>query len=675
MSKQNYRSLTLWGMILLVVTVPLTYSNKLFEFSIYPKLIAMNSILLVLTTIWIINLIRKNKFTLPSSPLLLPIVFYVVVNLLSIRQAVNLNSSLYVISFLLMLVILFYFVFNNVSLDLLPQLLPFAALSGLVAALIGIAQYLGWGFYWIPSTGLPSSTFAYRNMAAMVMVMLIPVGGWCFLTARGLFKEFIWGLVTISMAIFLLYTRTRGAWLGLLGAILLTLALIFFVRKSRPELFAKLKTVYFTRSKSRLTLLFIILLLVMSQIPPSDQVAQSLGGRKASGVFATSVSIFQEGGGSGRLILWQHISEMLRNDYIWLTGVGLGNYQYHYPKYSDGFLANIHSLADRPHNDYLWIWTETGIMGLITYLWLIGTVLAMALKIIRTTTRPPLIALTILSLASITAILGHAFFSFPKERITPSMLLWMNFAIIGIVYNAVRQETIPSSLEPSHSIRYLKIWGLVLVGSFFAIALWSTELSRRWLLHDYHFQSAQQDNVDENYTAALQEITKAESYGHLNYRTPFLEGVIHTKLKHYTAAIRAYEHCLRENPTYVNALYNLGVTYYKIGEYGKAGEYFLNAITIDPTFYSAHINLAAILQRLEMYPEAIYEYNRALEIQPESEDTYNNLGVIHARLGELDQASEMFRRVLAINPENEKAKSYLNQLRIRADHPQPATKQ
>jgi O-antigen ligase/Tfp pilus assembly protein PilF len=592
------------------------------------------------------------------------------VNLISIRQAVNLNSSLYVFSFLLMLIILFYFTISNITIDILPQIFRYATISISIAALIGIAQYLGWGFYWIPTAGLPSSTFAYRNMAAMVMIMVIPLGVWCFLSAKNLVQDILWGLATTSMAIFLLYTRTRGAWVGLIGAIIVSLALLFYLRKSRFELFRKLKTAYIIGNKIKLTLLFIIVLLVMSQIPPSDQVAQSLGGRKASGIFATSVSIFQEGGGSGRLTLWKHIGDMLSDKYIWLTGVGLGNYQYHYPKYSNGFLANIHSIADRPHNDYLWIWTETGIMGLVIYFWLIGTILGMAWKIIRTTEHPRFILITIISLASIIAILGHAFFSFPKERITPSMLLWINFGIINLVFNTVRKHKNPPLQKSTPSIQNHKTWSFVLVGSFFLVSLGSTELSRRWFLHDYHFQTAKQYNVDENFDVALKEIALAESYGHLNYRTPFLEGIVHTKLKHYDAAIRAYEHCLRENPTYVNALYNLGVTYYKVGEYGKAGEYFLKSISIDPNFYSAHINLAATLQRIEMYPEAIYEYYRALEIQPKSEDAYNNLGVIYARLGKLIQALEMFQRVLEINPENEKAKSNLNQLKTNEDIPQ-----
>jgi len=671
MNKITSRIIYLWGMILLVVIVPLIYSSKIFEIAIYPKLFIMNVILSILMVVWFIWLIRQKTVTLHSSPLLLPTIFYLLVNLVSIRQAINLNSSFYVFSFLLMLIILFYFTTSNIIIDTLPQIYRYATISVSIAAFIGIAQYLGWGFYWIPTTGLPSSTFAYRNMAAMVMIMVIPLGVWCFLSTKNHIQELLWGLATTTMALFLLYTRTRGAWVGLLGATMVSIAIFFYLRKSRYELFKKLKTTYLIGDKIKLSTFFIIVLLIMSLLPPSEQVAQSLGGRKASGIFATSISIFQEGGGSGRLTLWKHIGDMLSDNYIWLTGVGLGNYQYQYPKYSDGYLANIHSIADRPHNDYLWIWTETGIMGLLTYLWILGTVMGMALRIIRNSERPKLILLTLISLISIIAILGHAFFSFPKERITPSMLLWMNFGIISLVYNIVQKQTNLHLTESKQSIKNHKTWALVLVGSFIVISLGATELSRRWLLHDYHFQTAKQYNVDENFDAALKEITLAEAYGHLNYRTPFLEGIVHTKLKHYEAAIRAYNHCLRENPTYVNALYNLGVTYYKIGEYGKAGEYFLNSIDIDPNFYSAHINLAATLQHIEMYPEAIYEYNRALEIQPDSEDAYNNLGVIYVRFGKLDQALEMFQHVLEINPENEKAKLNLMKLRAIEERPQP----
>ena len=51
-----------------------------------------------------------------------------------------------------------------------------------------------------------------------------------------------------------------------------------------------------------------------------------------------------------------------------VLGVGRGNWEYRYPLYAGGEHININAAPRRPHNDLLWIVSETGIVGLGFYL-------------------------------------------------------------------------------------------------------------------------------------------------------------------------------------------------------------------------------------------------------------------------------------------------------------------
>ena len=73
-----------------------------------------------------------------------------------------------------------------------------------------------------------------------------------------------------------------------------------------------------------------------------------------------------------RLEQWQATLCMIK-DYP--LGVGAGNWKLLIPEYSR-FFSNSRVgeslFYTRPHNDYLWIWAEVGILGLLCYLWIFG---------------------------------------------------------------------------------------------------------------------------------------------------------------------------------------------------------------------------------------------------------------------------------------------------------------
>ena len=68
--------------------------------------------------------------------------------------------------------------------------------------------------------------------------------------------------------------------------------------------------------------------------------------------------------------MWENSGEMIKENFVF--GVGAGNWQVYFPKYGfDKFsvneIKNGLTTYQRPHNDFLWILCETGIIGILAF--------------------------------------------------------------------------------------------------------------------------------------------------------------------------------------------------------------------------------------------------------------------------------------------------------------------
>lgn len=265
------------------------------------------------------------------------------------------------------------------------------------------------------------SVFETRNThAAFLNLVALPASAYFLLgwhtpgVSRGQ-RLFLGGtLLTLFFSVFL--TAGRGASLSLLISFLLLLVLVWRHVK-QPAL---------------LTLVgLLVAAFVLTQFSHGG-----LGARLPA--FTQDVA---------RLLIWESSWEMVR-DHPWL-GVGLGLFFLAYPPYrqpadsSGGFFA---------HNDYLQIWAETGLAGLIL---LVAVLASVAVLSVRAWRRPGLDGETRVELAGLFtglfAIAGHSVVDF-------------NFYILSI----------------------LMVAGLVLgrwharVGAVLSVPVWQVRVSR-WL--------------------------------------------------------------------------------------------------------------------------------------------------------------------------------------------------
>ncbi len=606
-----------WALSALVLLVPLVYWEGQRDYTLPPKLLILQGILALTLTVWL----ASGDRTLRLPPFGLPALAYLLANTVSLLYAADPVVGLLELSKILSGFLLFLIVANRLQPHQIPRILSVWALAGIAVSLLGIVEYLGWRPINIPSAGLPSATLGYRNIAAMYMIQSIPFGLGLFAIARSRGIEILAGLAAALMLVFLVYTRTRGAWIGLAGGALITLVLLLATRKSLTLPHGPKRTIASAALVLALALAF--LPSGLAKIGP-----QSIDEKKAD-VKTAVTSIFQEGGSRGRLTMWGHTLDMVW-DHL-LLGVGLGNWAVHYPRYDRGDWVNFNSAPERPHNDLLWILSEVGLIGFICYLWLGIAALQSALKCLRSSdgqTR----WIAAACLTSLLAIVGHSLFTFPRERITPTVLFWLALGLLAV-------------LDPSRS-RVRGASARLLVGLSLLLVLLQLALTRRVVQFESRMYRAIRAEERNDWQRVASETAAAIQAGSFHPEAVHLRGYALNQTGDFTASRELYRSALRRRPYDIRMLNGVAIASQNLGLTGDALGYYTRALNVVPDLPDVHHNLGELYLQIGRIDSAVDAYRRAVELRPGEAQTLLVLGEHLNRKGHLREALDAYRAFL-----------------------------
>ena len=291
-----------------------------------------------------LRLVRERDRPLAWSPINRYIILYAAIYLagtfFSVDLEGSLNPGLLRVAFILFAVVLGNAVSNRRQLDTLIFLM---VLAGTAVAAYGILQYIfRWGYQsaaWVDSdmfSGIEfrvPSTLENPNMLGQYLLLTIPLGGACLLGARTWGRRVFYLCCCGIMALCMILTFSRGAWLALL--------------------FAGLVFVLFLNP--RLILLAPFALIALYFVLPETVITRF-----------TSIGDLSDDSTSYRLYIWLGTLAMLK-DY-WLCGIGPGEDAFNmvYPAYSYNAITAPHS-----HNLFLQIVCDVGITALVVFILLL----------------------------------------------------------------------------------------------------------------------------------------------------------------------------------------------------------------------------------------------------------------------------------------------------------------
>ena len=208
-----------------------------------------------------------------------------------------------------------------------------------------------------------------------------------FLLAHGADRAAVWKTYLLGSALFILYfslalTGSRGATLGLLTGLAVVIGVAYRrVPRQRLALFA----------------VIVLTAYLLANILLNGEVGARLGTLAKLG-----------SADAGRFLIWERAWQMLMDAPWW--GIGLGTYWLHWPPYRNPLDS---SAGFYVHNDYLQIWIETGLPGLLLLLAIYVAVLINFLRLLRYCKMDPVVTLESAGLfGGLLAIAVHTFFDF-----------------------------------------------------------------------------------------------------------------------------------------------------------------------------------------------------------------------------------------------------------------------
>jgi len=609
--------------ILLLITVfvaPLIFLPNVSDFANLPQRIFLETAGILLALVWLTNQLTSSALPVHRLPFFTwPLLAFVGWGLCTAVFALNPYET-WEIGRQWLTAVLFFFLISQLVVTP-TQRRPF--LTGLfgaafLVAILGISQHL-FDISFVPQLVPPAANFANKNMAVHFIVLLFPVGSFIFLTTKK--NTTAWGasLMLSLIVVYLIYTQTRAGWLAVTCQCLLFAVL----RKTSRLDLAPL----WSRQKKWALLFGLLVVLTMMNIGPEGFTS----GYKAVGLRTTQ-------GDGGRFAIWADTISLIQQHP--LIGVGLGNLKVHFPSVQKASIFLHPQFLRDAHNDYLQIWAELGLIGLMLFACLIAS---LGIFLVRTHKDckgdlPKTLELQAMGL-SLVGIGINALFCFPLERMIP---LFTIMVMLGLIASLARDGKpgkpihLPKRFPAYVGIILLVFTPIIMMDNLKAIAA------------DYFLLQSNLAYPEKKWPEVIENCNNA-----LHYQPgqaiihPYLGSAL-LALGKNEEALQHFEAMLKEYPYHYFTLLNTGAAYYGLHDYQKAQEYFAKAVQIAPIAGAAHGQLGKAYWKLKNYPKAVGEFNEAIRLDPEKKSTYlYNLGLVERELGHVPEAIAAFEQAIA----------------------------
>ena len=298
-----------------------------------------------------------------------------------------------------------------------------------------------------------------------------------------------------------------------------------------------------------------------------------------------------------RTLFWDNSLAMIGDNFF--SGVGLGNWITEFPAYglnrfTDYGIVNGTTIVTNPHNDFLLVFCETGIIGIVCYLGLFATIIYQLARLIKASESAADKKMFFCFLAFIIGYLIIAFFDFPLERIEHQIVLLSVFGIVNSYYLKSK------SLIISKNHLVLIFSGIIL--------LYSTTVVLYRINGEKHVFRMLESRKQGDWENVIRESNLAENYF---YKTDIKS----IPLEWYKAAALFKQNRIEEsnesfskahaiNPHNITILNDLGSSYTALGKNKEGIKCYKEALHISENYEEARINLAAVYFNLKDYENA-----------------------------------------------------------------------
>jgi tetratricopeptide (TPR) repeat protein len=304
-----------------------------------------------------------------------------------------------------------------------------------------------------------------------------------------------------------------------------------------------------------------------------------------------------------RISMWENTNQIIQKNYLF--GIGAGNWQIHFSengldKFPDPAVRNGITTFQRPHNDFLWVFSETGIIGFLAYIAIFSVLIYYLIRLFKNSENIKSIWLYSALIASISGYLFIALTDFPFERIEHQLLLFLLFAIIFSEYYSKFIFSANNKL-PLFKLKYIVLLFIISISISFVVS------SNRYQgeLHNHLLYEA---HKSLNWNAMIEEADKSQNNFYKIDPTSvpiyWYKAVAEFSLGNNLQAKLDFEKAYKIAPYNIHVLNNLATCYANLGQTNKAIEYFNKALSISSNFEESILNLSGLYYNIHDFKNA-----------------------------------------------------------------------
>ena len=462
-------------------------------------------------------------------------------------------------------------------------------LSGIIS-LIGICQYFGLGFQWIPGNFVIYSTMAHKNLLAFFLLLTLPFVLCIMGEPSGLWRV-VSPLACAAALAAILLTRCRAVWLALIISSIITTGVAWKIER---RFFNKRADGRDGQADRIVFLILAVVLMLVLSIPFFYGWPAARGDKATPSDVCGVHKVLTDSISSGesmrvRMGLWKNTLRMVgENPFL---GVGSGHWKTTYPLFEGTPLqeqsqgTHFEIYYERPHNDYLNVLSEEGIPGFLSFLTVYALVFFYLFKIFRNSGDRRVRNFFYAMLFGMIGYLVCAFFSFPGERIAHTIFLMLIMANVVSAYHAMNPGEAPPRKKKimfGHVFMAIAVSGCVFFGYGRVVS-------------ECHAKKAIEARREGNWQQVLVETDLAGGrfYDMCPGATPlsYYRGEANLRLGNIRNAMQDFVKALQVHPNHFHTLNNLGTCYFAMGCYRKAYGSFQKALKIRPNSTAAARNV------------------------------------------------------------------------------------
>jgi|LDZT01.1.fsa_nt_gi O-antigen ligase/Tfp pilus assembly protein PilF len=644
----DYKKAELFLLKLFILICPIAVYKYVFYFRasqlLWVKL--FTTITIVLYIISLIQINPNHKIQINYSNIYIPIIFFLLAILLSnwINSPdipVDIEQVVIFIGYF----VLFFLIINIVDKEKhFKQHILLLIFTSTFIALYIILHYYGIITY-LHDFGPIISPIGQKNWTSNYISLIFFILFVFFLLENNMNKKLLYFVCLLVQYTALMICQSRGIWISIFLSIIFGIFIIYKYKLAE----------IFKQNFKWLSILFIVLVIITSIYStenPFNKSRVTVAQRALSTFDKEDTSI------NRRLLIYKVTLEMIKDRPIFGSGIGsfkynFLDYQADYVKRNPIYIKNTQKSTE-VHNEYLQIFSETGLIGLLSFLSIFILFLYKALNyfIKKKDNKKRLVLLGLF--LGITCFLLHSLFSFPLHvpacgsaffiLLALTYVFLNNFDFKSIIINKRIGNTKIKKIITSFLIVIILILGGYTINN---LAI------KPFLAYRYAF-CAEKMNANNKVSEAL-----------IYYQLSLNNNPEYGKIMHNLGATyynidmidKAIDSLLKSKQYYnhQNIYYNLGLAYAKAGEHKKAEEEFIKAINLEQKFWEAYNSLASLYVYQGEYERAIEQWQRAIDLELKFKEKHIFLyyiGMAYQRMENQEEAYNYFLEALKEAPDD-----------------------